>query len=122
MPHQCVRCSKVHPDGSQAILKGCECGGRFFFFVKKKHLNQAKKISEKLSTDDKKKIQQDVSSMIGMEDEDSPVVLDFESIRIQKPGKYELDLVDLFKSKPLVYKLADGKYIIDLASTFEQED
>ena len=52
-------------------------------------------------------------------DDDKPIILDIESIHILKPGKYELDLVDLFKGKPLVYKLEEGKYVIDIASTFE---
>ena len=29
-------------------------------------------------------------------------------------------IVDLFNGEPLVYKLADGKYIIDIASTFSK--
>jgi len=37
-----------------------------------------------------------------------------------EPGKYQLDVVELFKGKPLVYRLEDGKYIIDLASTFKK--
>jgi len=49
-------------------------------------------------------------------------VLELENIRVLKPGKYELDLVDLFKGKPLVYKLADGKYVIDLVSTFKGKE
>ena len=52
-------------------------------------------------------------------DKDKPVILDIESINILKPGKYELDIVELFKGKPLIYKLEEGKYVIDLASTFE---
>jgi predicted nucleic acid-binding Zn-ribbon protein len=41
-----------------------------------------------------------------------------EAIRILKPGKYELDLVHLFKNDPLVYKVGEGKYIIDLIRSF----
>lgn len=53
--------------------------------------------------------------------EDIPVVLEMESINILKPGKYELDLVNLFKSKhPVIYKLDDGKYVIDLLETFKK--
>ena len=122
MPHQCVRCSNVYPDGSKAILKGCDqCGGKFFLFVKEAHLKDAKKFSEELTPEEKLQIQEDVTSIVGLDLEESPVILDFESIRIRKPGKYEIDLVDLFKNKPLVYKLEDGKYIIDLARSFEQE-
>jgi predicted nucleic acid-binding Zn-ribbon protein len=49
------------------------------------------------------------------------VVLDLESIRILKPGQYELDLVHLFRKQPLIYKLAEGKYLIDLPETFKEE-
>ncbi|MBM3247734.1 hypothetical protein FJZ17_04330, partial [Candidatus Pacearchaeota archaeon] len=44
--------------------------------------------------------------------------LDLESIRVLGPGKFEIDVVNLFsKKRPLIYKLEEGKYIIDLAST-----
>ena len=45
-----------------------------------------------------------------------------EQIIGKEPGKYELDLVDIFKGKPLVYKLDEGKYIIDVASTFQAKE
>jgi len=49
-----------------------------------------------------------------------PVILDLESIRVLKPGKFEIDVVNLFSRKrPLIYKLEEGKYIIDLASTLK---
>ena len=49
-----------------------------------------------------------------------PVVLDFESIRVIEPGKYELDLVQLFNGAPLIFKLEEGKYVIDIAESFER--
>ena len=59
--------------------------------------------------------------MVGSEiDRDQPVILDLESIRIVRPGKYELDLVHLFKGEPLIFKLEDGKYMIDLIQSFER--
>lgn len=33
MPHQCVACNDVFPDGSDEILSGCDCGGNKFEFV-----------------------------------------------------------------------------------------
>ena len=123
MPHQCVKCSKLYPDGSQEILQGCSCGGKFFFFLKQESLDKARQISENLSEDEKIQIEHDVSDIVGDRfDEDEPVFLDLESIRILKPGKYELDLVDMFRKKPLVYRLEEGKYIIDLISTFEAKE
>ena len=120
MPHQCVKCGKIYPDGSNEILKGCtDCNNKFFFFIKKSNLEEAQKITENLTDEDKLQIQQDIYDIIGLEEDDKPVILDLESIRILQPGKYELDIVELFKGKPLVYRLEEGKYIIDLASTFK---
>lgn len=123
MPHQCVRCGKLIEDGSGEILKGCSsCGGKLFFFIKKSKLEElgSKKLPE-LSAKEKKQVEKDVLDIIGDKfNSDAPVVLNFESIRISKPGKFELDLVSLFdEKKPLVYKLEDGKYMIDIATTFE---
>ncbi|MGB9748955.1 MAG: Zn-ribbon domain-containing protein [Candidatus Woesearchaeota archaeon] len=121
MPHQCVRCGKIYDDGSQEILTGCSCGGRLFFYIKKEKLTQLKKSISKLSPTEKQEIERDVLELIGAPEEqgEEPIVLDFESIRVLKPGKYELDLVQIFKKKPLIYKVGDGKYYIDLAASFE---
>lgn len=75
-----------------------------------------------LSKKDKKQIENDVYDLLGTNiDRTKPVVLDLESIRILKPGKYELDLVNLFeKRQPLIYRLEDGKYMVDLAETFKK--
>jgi uncharacterized protein len=119
MPHQCVRCNKMYEDTSDVILKGCSnCGNRMFFFIRKEKLEAANKVTVNLSEEEKVQIQEDVLELIGEDKKDEPVVLDFESIRILEPGKYELDLVNLFKKKPLVYKLEEGKYVIDVAESF----
>ncbi len=58
--------------------------------------------------------------MAGITEEDMPVILDIESVRAVGAGKYEIDIVNLFnKKRPLIYKLEEGKYIIDLASTLK---
>ncbi len=127
MPHQCVRCSKMYPDGSREILTGCSCGGRFFFFMKEKSVEDAQKITQNLTSEDKVRMEKDALDLVGEKSEqehsdDHPVVLDLESIRVNQPGKFEIDLVDLFNGEPLVYKLSDGKYVIDIASTFQQNE
>lgn len=120
MPHQCVKCNIMFEDGDNTILKGCSnCGGKFFFFVRKEALDRVKKATAALTQDDKEKIETDVREIIGDYTEDEAVVLDLESVNISQPGKFELDLVKLFKGDPLVYKLEDGKYIIDVATTFK---
>lgn len=117
MPHQCVKCEKIYEDGSKELLSGCHCGSKFFFFMKT--IPKPEEFEIKLTPDEKKQIEQDVIKILGDEYDERPIILDIESIRIAKPGKYELDLIDLFKGRPVVYKTADGKYFIDLASTFE---
>lgn len=72
-----------------------------------------------LKTEDKKRIENDVREMIGIEEE-QPVILDLESVRVLKPGKFQIDIVNLFnKHRPIIYKLEEGKYIIDLASSLK---
>ena len=123
MPHQCVRCNKFHPDGAMEILKGCTCGGRLFFYIKKEKIEQAKQEIETISNfspEQKLQIEEDVEGLLGRKiEEDQTVVLDFESVKIVGPGKYELDLVKLFNGEPIIYRLEDGKYVVDLAQSFE---
>ncbi len=119
MPHQCVRCNKFYDEKADEIIKGCTCGGRMFFFIKKEKLEAMRAMTESLTQKDKVQIEQDVREIMGEPDgEDEPVVLDLETVRILKPGKYELDLVQLFKNEPLIYKLDEGKYMIDLIRSF----
>ncbi len=121
MPHQCVRCNRIYEDGAREILQGCSCGGKLFFYIKKEALDKSKETTIKLTEQERKQIEKDVFELVGHKNKDQPVVLDLESIRVLKPGKYELDLVHLFKKDPLVYRLEDGKYVIDLAETFKAE-
>ena len=122
MPHQCIHCSKMYPDGSEEVLHGCICGSHFFFYIKDEQfekLKQENTVLIELKTEEKIKVEKDVREMIGVEEEE-PVILDLESVRVLKPGKFEIDIVNLFrKDRPLIYKLEEGKYIIDLASTLE---
>ena len=122
MPHQCVRCGTVYGDGSAEILKGCPCGARLFFYIRNDAVQKAEEVTKKLTPHEKEVIERDVLDIVGEEriKEDQPIILDFESIRAVEPGKFELDLVHLFKKDPLIYKMGEGKYIIDLPTTFNQ--
>ena len=121
MPHQCVRCNAFYEDGSAEILKGCKCGARLFFFIKKKDIEHGKELLTNLSDEDKKNIEKDVAEVLNIKEElDQPVVLDLESIRVVKPGKFEIDIVHLFKKDPLIIKLEEGKYMIDLPQAFKK--
>ena len=118
MPHQCVRCGTMYDDGASEIMKGCSCGARLFFFIKKEKLEKAQQELQ-LSEQEKKQIEEDIFDLVGSQiDQDKPVVLDIEAIKVLKPGQYELDLVHLFKGEPLIVKMEEGKYMIDLVNSF----
>ncbi|MEM3091297.1 MAG: Zn-ribbon containing protein [Candidatus Pacearchaeota archaeon] len=119
MPHQCVRCSNIIKPGSREILEGCKnCGGRFFFYLREDQIEKAKQKLIEIPEKEKKIVEKDIREMVGIVDDEAPVILDIESIRVKGEGKFEIDLIKIFrKNTPIVYKLEDGKYIIDLAST-----
>jgi len=117
-----VKCSKIISAGSKELLEGCsECHSRFFFYVREEQLEKLRDKIIEIPEKDKKQIEQDIRAIAGIEEEDTPVILDFESVRVTGEGKFELDLTNLFnKKKPLVYKLEEGKYLIDIARTLNQ--
>ncbi len=123
MPHQCVRCGTFYGDGAEEILKGCTCGAKMFYYIKKSKVKKAKEATKALSEEEKKEIEENVYEILGVETKSTePVILDFESINIVEPGKFEIDIIKLLnKEKPIVYKLEEGKYIIDLPETFKRE-
>jgi len=122
MPHQCVRCSRIIAIGSKELLDGCaECGGHFFFYIRDDQLKKIQETIILIPEKDREKIEFDVREIAGIPDEDAPVILDLESVRVTGSGKFEIDLVNLFKKdRPLIYKLEEGKYIIDLATTLSR--
>ncbi len=122
MVHQCVHCGELYPAGSKELLEGCsECGGHFFFYIKEDQLERIKENPIEIPAEDKKQVEKEIREMAGIIEEDAPVILDIESVRVTGAGKFEIDLVNLFnKKRPLIYKIEEGKYIIDLASTLQQ--
>jgi predicted nucleic acid-binding Zn-ribbon protein len=119
MPHQCVHCSKIIEVGSREILEGCEdCGGKFFFYIRDEQAQRMREMKEEpipeFNTVDKRKVEEDVRSILKVEDEEKPVILDLESVKVVGPGKFELDIVSLLNRKPVVFKISEGKYLIDI--------
>ncbi len=119
MPHQCVHCSKIIEVGSKEILEGCDsCSGKFFFYIRDEQVNKIREAKEvpipEFNTVDKTQVEEDVRSILKIEDESKPVILDLESVRVLNPGKFEIDIVSLMNRRPIVFKLQEGKYLIDI--------
>lgn len=127
MPHQCTKCGQMYPDAAKELLNGCECGSRFFYYIKQERADQLNKDAQQamveLEKADKVQIEKDIREITGLDDEpEKPVILDLESVRVLKPGKFEIDIVNLFnKKRPLIYKLEEGKYVIDLSSSIKAD-
>ncbi len=117
-----MRCSKIIDSGSREIIEGCDkCKSHFFFYIRDDQIDEMKNKIVEIPHEEKKKVEKDIRDIAGITDPSSPVILDVESVRVTGEGKFELDLVKLFKkNQPLIYKLEEGKYIIDLASTMKK--
>ncbi len=121
MPNKCTHCGKIHADEADYLLEGCdECGSKFFFYIKEDNLKKAEETVKKLTKTQLKEIESDVREIISNNEKtstnDDAVALDIEAINIRQPGKYEIDLVNLFNQSPLIIKLGTGKYKIDLST------
>ncbi len=117
-----MHCKRIIPMASKELLEGCaNCGGHFFFYIREEQLEKIKEEPIEIPKAEKVKIEHDVRDMAGITEEDAPVILDLESVRVTGEGKFEIDIINLFrKDRPLIYKLEEGKYIIDLATTLQR--
>lgn len=127
MAYKCVHCSKVYEDNSKEVLTGCSgCHSKFFFYIKEEKLKEietSNELNPELNSKEKKQMEKDIRDIAGVEDAEVPVFLDFESIKVLKPGKYLLDISKLFEAnKPRVYTLEDGKYIVDLTGSAHKKN
>ena len=115
MPNKCTKCGKLHPDNAEYLMEGCDsCGSKFFFYVRQDLLQEIEKDVVKLTEKDVEEIEKDVRDITGEEDE--TVILDLEAIRVIKPGKYKIDVMNLFNQKPLVIRTGEGRYKLDLTT------
>ncbi len=106
MPHACVKCKTILSDQSEAILKGCECGSRIFYFIKTELPVVQVNITEG-------NIGQEIVEL----SKEKPVVIETdgpENIRVLEPGAYELDITALFKGSPVVLKTDSEVYYVKL--------
>jgi hypothetical protein len=109
MPHQCTKCGKQYPDGDMRILSGCECGNNKFLYVPK-----AKLVEEEI----KEVVKEEIKEI-----EKQASDLGIASVKILEPGKYEINLDRLFKSKEIIIALQeDGKYVIHLPSLLRKQN
>jgi predicted nucleic acid-binding Zn-ribbon protein len=122
MPNKCTKCGKLHPDDATYLLEdGCDaCGSKFFFFIREEALQRAESDVGKLSPKEVAEIEQDIREIVSEKEgetipREETVILDVEAIRVIKPGKYHIDVTNLFSQKPIVIRIGPGKYELDLS-------
>jgi len=117
MPSKCTKCGKIHPDDSNYLLSGCDkCGSKFFFFIREEAAEKLEQAVAELSQKEIKEIEQDIRDIIPEAvKKDETVVLDLEAIQVIKPGKYRIDVSNLFEQNPIVIRVGAGKYELDFS-------
>ncbi|MCK5023394.1 MAG: hypothetical protein KAS04_04440 [Candidatus Aenigmarchaeota archaeon] len=122
MPNKCTKCGKIHSDDAPYLLEsGCDnCGSKFFFYVRQESLKKAEKEMKNLTVKEIDEIEHDIREIISETDkpieEDETVILDIEAVHVIKPGKYRIDVTNLFNQRPIVIRVGTGKYEIDLST------
>ncbi len=124
MPNKCTKCGKIHPDDAPYLMDGCDrCGSKFFFYIRQEVLDQTEKDMEKINRREIKEIESDIRDIVGKEEkikDSDTVILDIEAIRVIKPGKYRIDVTNLFNQRPIVIRVGPGKYELDLSSLMQK--
>jgi len=120
MPHQCVRCGSIYEDNASEIMSGCSCGSKLFYYLPKDKIESLKSRWHK-SKEAGSGAETEVLEIIDESSEIHPALLETGSIRVEAPGKYELDLVRLFNDKVPIFEISEGKFILDLKSALNTE-
>ena len=110
--HKCLKCGAIYDDDAPELLRGCSvCGSKYFLYYKDE--SNIKPLSKK----EIKEIEEDIKDIVKEYNipAKSPVIFDIESIVVEAPGKYRLNLDKLFNEKAVVVKVMEGKYFIDLS-------
>jgi len=89
MPHKCTKCGRIYKDGDEALLRGCKCGNRRFYYLRKVPRKKEKKND------------------------------DLSNIKVILDGVYEIDVDSLMKNKPVIVSKEEGRYLVSIASIFK---
>jgi predicted nucleic acid-binding Zn-ribbon protein len=118
IPNKCTRCGKIFADDSPSLVNGCDvCGSKFFFYIRRDALEKADREIKELKPREIDEIEKDIRDIIPRDvEKDETVVLDLEAIRVIRPGKYRIDVTNLFTQRPIVIRVGPGRYELDLTT------
>lgn len=117
MPHRCMNCGKEYSEGSEELVEGCECGSTLFLYEKGGE-DQEVQDDEVMQEVDQflKSVKED-----GKREDDSDVVFNLPSIKVEDEGVYNINLKKLLENAPLIVEVKDNKFYLHLASLFNRE-
>lgn len=130
MAHQCLNCGKIFTD-TKIIENGCpNCGGKFFYYIKKplekeKREKLIKKIEEEKIFEGKKEKLENIVKRIEMErkkaeKEAEEMKKRIESIDIKEIGNYEINVKKLIEDGSIIIH-REGVYFIYLPSLLKKK-
>ena len=110
-------CGTVYEEGSDAILDGCECGNRLFFYFRK----ISDKEASKLKSEQNLKEVESLKTVIGIKDGEPMIDKgdDIWNIKVKGDGVFEIDISSLMMKEPVIVAGEKGRYLVSLPSIFE---
>jgi len=121
MPYKCLGCGRVYEDNDPRVLRGCEsCGGKIFVYIGSNVKSSSSSVEPtlenvKLEVKDVKDKKVDITIKGPSEEVKIEGV---ETIVVEEPGKYIIDVDRLMKGHPIVLRMKKGDYRIYLPSLF----
>jgi predicted nucleic acid-binding Zn-ribbon protein len=109
-----VKCSEVYPDDTSAILEGCACGAKAFFYRRDTIL--ATDI-ERPGSDDasvlSSTLQRIGDRVVSGDMHGNTVIIDLDMVRSEVDGQYDVDVEALLHRKDTIYTPEEGRYAIN---------
>ncbi len=119
MSHKCLRCNKIYEDNDPSVIKGCDCGSIFFFYIRdKSEFDKFQEIQQNLENQ-KTSLEFELEKEF-IKSQNDKNHFGVETIKNPIDGVYEINLDALMKKQPLVILKQGKTYLIHLPSAFEK--
>ncbi|HIJ99599.1 TPA: hypothetical protein H1011_02130 [archaeon] len=126
--HKCLKCGEKFEEDDVPVVSGCSCGGRMFLLLRgDEDEERADEIYEELSEkiEEIKELPETQEEKPEKSPDKTPETenpkFGVETIRIKRPGVYEINIEALMKGRPIVVRQREGSFIISLPSIFGRE-
>jgi len=143
MPHKFVTCSKVYPNSSPELLKGCACGSRIFLYMRNDDIPLKEAMESGLSSAlasgkiaALSKSQPVSVELVSPQDAEAQNMGEYlgaqlppssrkeqpaENITVIDRGEYELDIASLMAGDPLVVRSQNGVYYLKIPTVSRKQ-